>query len=103
MRILRVYMHGKPAGDLRQLDTSRYEFIYDADYAGVAVSRTMPVSARPFSFVGFPSFFDGLLPEGVQLDQLLRQRKIDASDKMSQLAAVGEDLVGAVTVLDPCL
>ena len=32
------------------------------------------------------------------LDGLLRQRKIDKEDYLSQLFAVGKDLVGAVTV-----
>jgi serine/threonine-protein kinase HipA len=58
----------------------------------------MPVATRAYDFDEFPPFFDGLLPEGFQLDALLRQRKIDASDFFSQLVAVGGDLVGAVTV-----
>ncbi len=46
----------------------------------------------------FPPFFDGLLPEGILLEGLLKQRKIDKYDYFSQIVAVGNDLVGAVTV-----
>jgi serine/threonine-protein kinase HipA len=43
-------------------------------------------------------YFDGLLPEGILLEGLLKQRKIDKYDYFSQLVTVGGDLVGAVTV-----
>ena len=53
---------------------------------------------EPFLFDTFPPFFDGLLPEGFQLEALLRRRKLDRDDKFGQLIAVGADTVGAVTV-----
>ena len=53
---------------------------------------------KKFSFDGFPPFFEGLLPEGIMLEGLLRQLKIDANDYFSQLLATGKDLIGAVTV-----
>ncbi len=59
---------------------------------------TMPVDKKEFVFEEFPPFFDGLLPEGVLLEGLLKQRKIDRHDYFSQIVAVGKDLVGAVTV-----
>ena len=46
----------------------------------------------------FPPFFDGLLPEGIQLEGLLKLKKIDRNDLFSQLMAVGEDVVGVVTL-----
>ena len=57
----------------------------------------MPVGGKEFIFNRFTPFFDGLLPEGLLLEGLLRQRKIDKYDYLSQLIAVGNDLVGAVT------
>ena len=38
---------------------------------------------------------DGEMPEG-----LLRQRKLDREDMFGQLLAVGEEVVGAVTVVE---
>jgi len=56
------------------------------------------VDEKEYIFDRFPPFFDGLLPEGLLLEGLLRLRKIDKFDYLSQLMAVGSDLVGAVTV-----
>ncbi|MFT5516934.1 MAG: serine/threonine-protein kinase HipA [Rhodothermales bacterium] len=58
----------------------------------------MPVRNEPYRFDRFPAFFDGLLPEGWQLDALLRARKLDRTDYMGQLLSVGADTVGDVTV-----
>jgi serine/threonine-protein kinase HipA len=99
MRKARVYVTGTEAGILTEISRGKeYLFEYLEGYNGPEVSRTMPVSERVFTFDGFPSFFDGLLPEGIQLEGLLRTRKIDRHDYFSQLMAVGNDMVGAVTV-----
>jgi serine/threonine-protein kinase HipA len=58
----------------------------------------MPVEEKEFVFDRFPPYFDGLLPEGFLLDGLLKQRKLDKYDYLGQLIAVGNDLVGAVTI-----
>jgi serine/threonine-protein kinase HipA len=58
----------------------------------------MPTTKREYIYASFPPFFDGVLPEGVMLEALLKQRKIDRNDLFGQLVAVGEDLVGAVSV-----
>lgn len=98
MRRARVFVRNLPVAVLTQTDEGRYVFEYDADYAGAPASLTLPVSGRRFEFEGFPPFFDGLLPEGPQLEALLRQAKLDRDDGFGQLVTVGRDLVGAVTV-----
>jgi len=99
MRTAKVYMHNKLAGYLAEVErNSYYKFTYKDDYNDEPVSLTMPVDLKEFHFHSFPPFFDGLLPEGVQLDGLLRYRKIDKDDYFSQLIAAGADLVGAVSV-----
>ena len=98
MRKARIFVCGRPAGILEDLEpTHKYRFTYASGYDGPPVSLTMPVSPSPYEFDRFPPFFDGLLPEGVMLEGLLRQRKIDARDYFGQLIAVGVELVGAVT------
>ncbi|WP_421809962.1 HipA N-terminal domain-containing protein [Flagellimonas sp.] len=67
-------------------------------YSGQAISLTIPVDKKEFSFNGFPPFFEELLPEGIMLEGLLKISKIDHNDYFSQLMATGADLVGAVTV-----
>ena len=99
MRIAKVYMHNKLAGYLTEIEKNKkYKFSYDDNYKEEPVSLTMPVELKEFNFDSFPSFFDGLLPEGIQLDGLLRFKKIDKDDYFSQLIATGADLVGAVSV-----
>ncbi len=97
MRKALVYQQGIPAGFLTETERG-YEFQYLPDYDGTAVSLTMPVAGKSYQFDGFPPFFDGLLPEGYQLESLLRRLKIDRNDSFAQLIAVGADLVGSVTV-----
>ena len=92
-------MHSRKAGTLIEEDkNSRYRFVYYKEYDGPPISVTMPVDQGEYEFERFPPFFEGLLPEGANLETLLRTKKIDRDDPFSQLMAVGEDTVGAVTV-----
>ena len=101
MRKARVYVKGQAAGLLLELEKgANYELSYDEDYEGPPISLRLPVHKRKFTFDTFPAFFDGLLPEGIQLEVLLRKRKIDANDYFQQLIAVGSDMVGAVSVFE---
>ena len=98
MREAVVSVHGAEAGRLMEQEDGQYMFIYFNDYDGPPASLTMPVRPEPYPFERFPPFFDGLLPEGWQLEALLRQAKLDRGDVFGQLLAVGADTVGAVTV-----
>ena len=99
MRKAKVYVKSVEAGILTELiQGNDYVFEYHAEYDGLAVSRTMPIKEKVYKFDKFPPFFDGLLPEGIQLEGLLKIKKIDKNDCFSQLISVGEDMVGVVTV-----
>jgi serine/threonine-protein kinase HipA len=98
MRRAEISFQDIPAGVLEERAPGKqYAFTYLEDYAGPMISLTLPVRKEEYLFGAFPPFFDGLLPEGVQLEALLRQNKIDRNDHFAQLTAVGMDLVGAVT------
>ncbi len=99
MRKAKVYNFGNPAGELTEIEQGKkYKFVYFDQYNGQPISLTMPVGKKEYSFEEFPPFFDGLLPEGVQLEALIRLMKIDKNDFFSQLIHVGKDLIGSVTV-----
>lgn len=99
MKRAKVFVNKDEAGILEEIEKSRsYRFFYHLNYKGSPVSLTMPIQKQEFHFNRFPPFFDGLLPEGVQLEGLLKQRKIDKDDHFEQLLAVGADLVGSVSV-----
>jgi len=99
MRKARVFVKGIEAGILIEITGGKeYIFQYHNDFSGLEISRTMPINQKVYTFNRFPPFFDGLLPEGVQLEGLLKIKKIDRNDSFSQLLAVGEDMVGVITV-----
>lgn len=98
MRQAEIFVNDQHAGILIEFSDSHYEFIYDKGYQGHPVSLTLPLKNQRFQFTSFPPFFEGLLPEGVQLEALLRQKKINRNDHFSQLVATGDDFVGAITV-----
>jgi serine/threonine-protein kinase HipA len=97
MREAEVYVHDKLAGILGEAEQG-FDFTYESGYDGPPVSLTMPTKTKKHTFEDFPPFFEGLLPEGIQLDALLRTEKLDKSDYLGQLITVGNDLVGAVSV-----
>lgn len=99
MRKAKIYVKGAEAGTLTEVrQGNEYLFEYIDGYEGPEVSRTMPKNIQVYKFDKFPPFFDGLLPEGIQLEGLLKIKKVDKKDYFSQLIAVGDDMVGAVTV-----
>ena len=99
MRKAQVFMHGIYAGLIEEIVPGQnYTFTYSDNYIGDSISLTISKEKIVHHFKKFPSFFEGLLPEGYQLESLLKERKIDRNDFMAQLMATGSDLVGAVTV-----
>ncbi|NNM59134.1 MAG: toxin HipA [Legionellales bacterium] len=98
MRKALIKVNGIPAAIFSEINYGKsYEVAYLPDYQGNPISLTMPLKGKHYHFEMFPPFFDGLLPEGMQLEGLLRLQKIDRHDYFSQLMCVGEDMVGAVT------
>lgn len=98
MRKARILVHKIEAGILEELGKNQFRFTYLADYHGAPVSLTMPVQTAVYEFNQFPPFFEGLLPEGIMLEALLRKYKIDKHDYFTQLLTVGKDVIGAVTI-----
>ena len=99
MRKAKVYNFTEYAGELIEYERNNsYKFIYDDNYSGRPISLTMPINKKEYEYQNFPPFFEGLLPEGIQLDALVRQTKTDKNDLLSILIITGKDLVGSVTV-----
>jgi len=98
LRKAAVYQAGTLAGYLSESGDGGWSFTYEPTYQGPPVSLTLPVREQAYTFSTFPAVFDGLLPEGPQLEALLRKHKIDRRDYFRQLVTVGADLVGALTV-----
>lgn len=102
MKQANVYVNNSFAGVLTEDDLG-YEFRYDSDYLKtegvIAVSLTLPLSAKPYrDKVLFP-FFDGLIPEGWLLDIAEQSWKISARDRFSLLLACCKDCIGNVSII----
>ncbi len=95
---LRVFVGAQLAGHLLR-EGAIHRFEYLADYKGPPVFLGWDITNPPREWDTFPPAFDGLLPEGVLLYQLLAKHKLDRGDKWGQLIAVGQDLTGFVSVL----
>ena len=98
MRKAEVHQQGALAGVLEELEGGRWRFTYADGYSGEPVSLTMPAVVAVHEFDHFPPPFEGLLPEGLQLEAMLRRYKLDRSDLFGQLIIGGQDLVGSLTL-----
>lgn len=99
IRAALVRVDGKKAAVMSEdRDYGTYRIKYLSDYTGKPISLALPIREEDYEFDSFPPFFDGVLPEGYQLDALLRRTKLDRADFFGQLLEIGADLVGNVTV-----
>jgi serine/threonine-protein kinase HipA len=98
MRKARILVNKVIAGMLEEANDRKYFFTYEPHYQGPPVSLTMPLKNSVYEFNQFPPFFEGLLPEGILLEALLRKYKLDKNDYFGQLLKIGQDVVGAVTI-----
>ena len=98
MRKAEIYQQAALAGILEEFDGGRWRFTYVDGYSGEPVSLTMPDAKAVHGFDRFPPVFEGLLPEGIQLEAMLRRYKLDRNDLFGQLIVAGQDLVGSLTV-----
>ena len=100
IRKAKILVNNKQAAILiEEKRGKKYQLSYLESYEGPDISLTLPRASKHFEFDSFPAFFDGLLPEGPQLEGLLKRWKIDRDDYFSQLLAVGGELIGAVNVV----
>ncbi|MFI5783006.1 type II toxin-antitoxin system HipA family toxin [Nocardia sp. NPDC051570] len=99
-----VYKAGRLAGYLRR-ERDDVEFVYAepylADSEAPRVAFTLPKRAGIFRATGgsVPSFFAGLLPEGLRLTAVTTAARTSEDDHFSILLAVGADTIGDVQVL----
>ncbi len=107
--VLDVRLHGRSIGALTRLGRERIVFGFDPGYVDDPDRATLSLSFRdPFGGVvtdfaptrrwAHP-FFSNLLPEGSLREYLARAAGIDPQAEFELLAALGEDLPGAVTTV----
>ena len=102
MRQAEIYRKDVLAGILTE-DGGEYRFCYESSYLeredALPISLTMPLQEEAYvSPVLFP-FFDGLIPEGLLLDVVLRNTDISILDRMSLLLLCCKECIGSVSVV----
>ncbi len=107
--VLDVRLHGDSVGTLTRLGRDRIVFAFDPGYIDDPARATLSLSFQdPFGHLvtdipptrtSVPPFFSNLLPEGPLRDYLARGAAIDPRREFPLLAALGQDLPGAVTVV----
>jgi len=110
--VLQIYLNETVVGYLTRYPDNRHLFLFDEGYRLSGPGR--PVLSLSFvesgdeegtqrkllrttsTAVRLPSFFSNLLPEGALREYLAKRLKIHSSDEFALLAALGENLPGAV-------
>ena len=104
MRQADVYLYDRLAGRLTE-DENGYTFQYDAEYldsAPIRISVNFPLRKEAFhDKILFP-FFDGLIPEGWLLDVVVRNWKINPSDRFGILLVACKDSIGNISIQEVC-
>ena len=91
-------------GRIRFLFVERYTEMFDRPTLSLSYEAAPGelLAGAPRAYAGrLPPFFSNLLPEGPLRDLLIRRARVPRSDEFALLRALGEDLPGAVRVVDP--
>ena len=102
MRALDVWLYGRRAGRLEQID-GEVRFDYDDGYVaagGPALSCSMPLDGDDHRRAA-SAFFANLLPEGEVRTLVARRLGVSAGNDFGLLYEIGGDCAGAVTLLPP--
>lgn len=101
----KVYYKEHFAGFLRQEPGEQTSFAYDGSYINAghpAIAHTLPLQHElHISQAGLHSFFDNLVSEGWLEEAQMRLLGKRQVSRFELLLAFGQDLAGAVSVIDP--
>ncbi|MFI3244019.1 MAG: type II toxin-antitoxin system HipA family toxin [Akkermansia sp.] len=97
---LQVWLYQEMVGTLSQDLGGRFEFEY-VDGVSHALSLSLPLSQKFYDHKSCEGFFNGLLPEGDAIrDLIAKKHGISAHNDFSLLRAIGYDCAGAVSFMD---
>ena len=93
---LSVRLHGKEVGILSLVD-GKMEFLYNKG-AENPISLSLPIQEAPFKEKACRAFFGGLLPENLNMREVLAKKfNININDDFKLLEAIGHDCAGAIS------
>lgn len=101
----KVYFKNTYAGRLQEEPGGRCIFTYDKSYLErrhPKISYSLPLSDKPFiSESGLHPFFDNLIAEGWLAKAQAKALGVNPKNRFALLLGFGEDLAGAVSIVDP--
>lgn len=101
----KVYFKEHFAGFLREEPGGQVSFTYDENYLNAghpSIAHTLPLQPGPYiSYAGLHPFFDNLAAEGWLEEAQIRLLGKRQASRFELLLAFGQDLAGAVSVIDP--
>ncbi len=106
VQILEIHRNRQPVGSLERTPKGCL-FRYTDDFlesSQEAIARNLPKTKNGIETHGLlnlPTFFAGLLPEGIMQDAIVRHQRLSKDDLFSQLAITGHDAIGDVTAHIP--
>lgn len=99
MSELVVWLAHQRVGRLLRKPNGNLQFRYDSAYDGPPVSQSLPKQADAHPHAVTRAVFGGLLPEGDARASLARNLGVSETNDFGILAAVGDDVAGAMTLL----
>lgn len=101
MTTLDVFLEGveDPIGELLKLDSGSLRFRYVRDDPPHPISLSMPVREEPYDDVAARAFFDNLLFENIQREQVMQRHRLEFGDTVGLLRYLGKDCPGAISVV----
>lgn len=101
---LQVCMNGERVGTLSELKTGQLEFAYENSWLASKIARplslSLPLTAETYRTAAVYNFFDNLLPDNIELRQLIQQQfHTKTKNPFELLAHIGRDCVGAIQLL----
>jgi serine/threonine-protein kinase HipA len=101
----KVYFKDTYAGRLQEEPGERYIFTYDESYLEnkhQQISYSLPLRKKPFiSENTLHPFFDNLVAEGWLAKAQAKSLGVNTGNRFALLLGFGEDLAGAVSIVDP--
>lgn len=89
-------------GTMTQDDRGRLSFVYSSEYAGPALSLSMPISNASYGDKRVRPFLAGLLPEDSAVRRATaREHGVSANNPFALAGCMGLDLPGAIQLCQP--
>lgn len=93
---IKVYLHDKLAGEL-SYDGQEFQFDYDENYKGVAISLSLPKEQKTFRSTDLFPYFKNLIPTGNGIKTPEKKWDKESEVKLFRSLPYVKNLIGAIS------